>query len=183
MIPPAGGVAEVRPFRARGSAGGDRQLQNPHSLFPGEEKENAPFDGVREKGSGGGIPGFARNARSALYGGFGLVMTDGLDHSTTYGSCESWGPARMPRRSLFAAAPWLLGIAGHLPTESQVVAGDAPLSQKGGGHGLLAVAGGLPAPVPQGGCFQRGRAAALPLWSFQGERIFKARGKSKSPFP
>ena len=35
------------------------------------EKENAPFDGVREKGSGGGIPGFARNARSAFYGGFG----------------------------------------------------------------------------------------------------------------
>ena len=34
-----------------------------------------------------------------------------------------------------------------------------------------------------GGRFQRGRAAALPLWSFQGERIFKERGKSKSPFP
>ena len=33
-----------------------------------------------------------------------------------------------------------------------------------------------------GGCFQRGRAAALPLWSFQGEKIFKKRGKSKSPF-
>ena len=38
----------------------------------------------------------------------------------------------------------------------------------------------LPAP---GGCFQRGRAAALSLWSFQGDRIFKERGKSKSPFP
>ena len=35
---------------------------------------------------------------------------------------------------------------------------------------------------PPGGCFQRGRAAALPLWSFQGEKIFKKRGKSKSPF-
>ena len=34
-----------------------------------------------------------------------------------------------------------------------------------------------------GGCFQRGRAVALPLWSFQGDRIFKERGKSKSPFP
>ena len=67
-------------------------------------------------------------------------------------------------RSLFAAAPWLLGIAGHLPTESQVVAGDAPLSQKGGGHGLLAVAGGLPAPVPQGGCFQRGGTRGSPLF-------------------
>ena len=65
--------------------------------------------------------------------------------------------------SLFAAAPWLLGIAGHLPTESQVVAGDAPLSQKGGGHGLLAVAGGFPAPVPQGGYFQRGGHAGPPL--------------------
>ena len=38
-------------------------------------------------------------------------------------------------------------------------------------------------PPPPGGCFQRGRAAALPLWSFQGDRIFKERGKSKSPFP
>ena len=31
--------------------------------------------------------------------------------------------------------------------------------------------------------FPKGRAAALPLWSFQGDRIFKERGKSKSPFP
>ena len=37
-------------------------------------------------------------------------------------------------------------------------------------------------PLP-GGCFQRGRAAALPLWSFQGEGIFKGRGKSKSLSP
>ena len=36
---------------------------------------------------------------------------------------------------------------------------------------------------PPGGCFQRGRAAALPLWSFQGEGIFKGRGKSKSLSP
>ena len=36
----------------RRGAGETRRLQNPHSLFPGEEKENAPFDGVREKGSG-----------------------------------------------------------------------------------------------------------------------------------
>ena len=41
--------------------------QNPHSLFP-EEKENAPFDGVREKGLGGGIPDFVRNAHSAFTG-------------------------------------------------------------------------------------------------------------------
>ena len=33
---------------------------------------------------------------------------------------------------------------------------------------------------PQGGGFQRGRAAALPLWSFQGWGIFKGEGKSKS---
>ena len=85
-----------------------------------------------------------------------------MDHSTKYGSRKNWGPARMLSASLFAAAPWLLGIAGHLPTESQVVAGDAPLSQKGGGHGLLAVAGGFPAPVPQGGCFQRGGDTRVP---------------------
>ena len=34
-------------------------------------------------------------------------------------------------------------------------------------------------PTP-GGCFQRGRAAALPLWSFQGWGFFKGEGKSKS---
>ncbi len=164
---------------AWGGAGEARQLQN---LFPSGrgcrgspaaskppfsfsvEKEKALFDGVKRKRLGGGIPDFVRNARSALYGGFGLALVVSLDHSTTYGSCESWGPARMPRRSLFAAAPWLLGIAGHLPTESQVVAGDAPLSQKGGGHGLLAVAGGFPAPVPQGGCFQRGGTRGSPLF-------------------
>ena len=38
----------------------------------------------REKGLGGGIPGFARNARGAFYGGFGLAIADGSDHSTTY---------------------------------------------------------------------------------------------------
>ena len=43
------------------------------------EKENAPFDGVREKGSGGGIPDFVRNARSALYGGFGPAVAEGLN--------------------------------------------------------------------------------------------------------
>ena len=45
-----------------------------------EEKENAPFDGVREKGLGGGIPGLARNALfRPVYGGFGLVVAGGLD--------------------------------------------------------------------------------------------------------
>ena len=41
-------------------------------------KEKALFDGVREKGSGGGIPDFARNARGACYGGFGPVETFGF---------------------------------------------------------------------------------------------------------
>ena len=36
--------------------------------------------------------------------------------------------------------------------------------------------------LTQGERFPKGRAAALPLWSFQGEKIFKKRGKSKSPF-
>ena len=76
------------------------------------EKENAPFDGVREKGSGGGIPDFVRNARGACYGGFGLVVTDGLDHSTVYGGFGSWGKFRMPFCSSFAAAHWQLREIG-----------------------------------------------------------------------
>ena len=101
----------MRPFRARGSAVKTaglrlRRGQNPHSLFPGEEKENAPFDGVREKGSGGGIPDFVRNARSAYYGVLAWRKPAGFAHSTKYGSYKSWGPARMHRPPLFAAAPW-----------------------------------------------------------------------------
>ena len=49
-----------------------------------EEKEKAPFDGVKRKRLGGGIPDFVRNARSACYGGFGPAIADGSDHSTTY---------------------------------------------------------------------------------------------------
>ena len=62
-----------------------------------EEKENALFDGVKRKRLGGGIPGFARNARGALYGGFGPVVAGGLDHSTAYehekAGCISGCPA------------------------------------------------------------------------------------------
>ena len=47
-------------------------------------KEKALFDGVKRKRLGGGIPDFVRNARSACYGGFGLAIADGSDHSTTY---------------------------------------------------------------------------------------------------
>ena len=46
------------------------------------EKEKALFDGVKRKRLGGGIPDFVRNARGALYGSFGLVVVDGVDHST-----------------------------------------------------------------------------------------------------
>ena len=42
------------------------------------EKEKAPFDGVKRKRLGGGIPDFVRNARGALYGGFGPVETFGF---------------------------------------------------------------------------------------------------------
>ena len=68
--------AEVRPFRARGNAVKTAASKPPFSFS--EEKENAPFDGVREKGSGGGIPDFVRNARGACYGGFGPVETFGF---------------------------------------------------------------------------------------------------------
>ena len=40
-------------------------------------KEKALFDGVKRKDAGGGIPGFARNARGALYGGFGPMEACG----------------------------------------------------------------------------------------------------------
>ena len=71
-------------------------------------KEKAPFDGVKRKDAGGGIPGFARNARGACYGGFVLAMVVGSDLSTASDHRKSWGHFRMPSASLFAAALWLL---------------------------------------------------------------------------
>ena len=94
-----------------------------------EEKENAPFDGVREKGSGGGIPDFVRNARSASYGGFGPVEICGLCllyslltptelrvppgcpavlfccRTLAVTEDRRCGPARMPRRFLLLPHP------------------------------------------------------------------------------
>ena len=55
---------------------------------------------LREKGSGGGIPDFVRNARGACYGGLARWKLSGFAHSTKYGSCESWGPSRILCRSL-----------------------------------------------------------------------------------
>ena len=73
------------PVPGAGKCGEDRRLAAPPRAKPpfsfSEEKENAPFDGVREKGSGGGIPGFARNARGACYEGFGLVVAVGFTSS------------------------------------------------------------------------------------------------------
>ena len=83
----------MRPFRARESAAKAAASKPPFSFSV--EKEKAPFDGVKRKRLGGGIPDFARNARSAFYGGFGLVVVDGVDHSTEYGSCEHWGNSGM----------------------------------------------------------------------------------------
>ena len=70
------------------------------------EKENAPFDGVREKGSGGGIPDFVRNARSALYGGLARQSSEVLPSVSALDRNGTPGPARMLCRPLFAAAPW-----------------------------------------------------------------------------
>ena len=44
---------------------------------------------------------------SACYGGFGLVMAGGLDHSTTYGFFNNWGYFRM-----HSASPLLPHIGG-----------------------------------------------------------------------
>ena len=66
--------------------------------------------------------------------------------------------------SLFAAAPWLLGITGHLPTESQVVAGDAPLSQKGGRARPFGRGWGVACSRPPGRVFpKRGDTRVPPL--------------------
>ena len=95
----------MRPVRGAGKCRGSPPASKPPFSFS-EEKENAPFDGVREKGSGGGIPDFVRNARSAYYGGLAWRKPAGFAHSTKYGSYKSWGPARMHRPPLFTAAPW-----------------------------------------------------------------------------
>ena len=100
------------PFPVRRGCRGSPAASKPPFSFRLRRKEKALFDGVKRKDAGGGIPGFARNARSACYGGFGLVAVDGVDHSTEYGSCKSWGRPRMPCSSLFAAALWWLGEIG-----------------------------------------------------------------------
>ena len=69
-------------------------------------KEKAPFDGVREKGSGGGIPDFVRNARSACDGGLARQSSEVLPSVSALDRNGTPGPARMLCRSLFAAAPW-----------------------------------------------------------------------------
>ena len=84
------------------------------------EKEKALFDGVKRKRLGGGIPGFARNARSACYGGFGLVMAGGLDHSTTYavslvGGIQGCTLLLFCCRTLAVAGAWCWGCFGMLP--------------------------------------------------------------------
>ena len=68
--------AGVRPVPGRGEVRRRPRASKPPFSFS-EEKEKAPFDGVKRKRLGGGIPGFARNARGAFYGGFGLVGTCG----------------------------------------------------------------------------------------------------------
>ena len=77
-------------------------------------KEKALFDGVKRKDAGGGIPGFARNARSACYGGFVLAMVVGSDLSTASDHRKSWGHFRMLSASLFAAAVRRLRKTGNV---------------------------------------------------------------------
>ena len=60
----------------------------------------------REKGSGGGIPDFVRNARSALYGGLARQSSEVLPSVSALDRNGTPGPARMLCRPLFAAAPW-----------------------------------------------------------------------------
>ena len=54
----------------------------------------------REKGLAAAFQAPPEMPFPACYGGFGLVAVDGLDHSTAYGSCKSWGRSRIPSASL-----------------------------------------------------------------------------------
>ena len=116
------GSPVMRPVRGAGWRGKGRGLQNPHSLFPGEEKENAPFDGVREKGSGGGIPDFVRNARSACYVGFGLVETCGLCPFNQIRQLQKLGSRPDALPFSFAAAPRHFERAWHCSFDTHRIA-------------------------------------------------------------
>ena len=95
----------MRPFGARGSAGEARRLcgsaagQSPLSLFPWKKRKRFLMVS-REKGLAAAFQAPPEMPFPACYGGFGLVAVDGLDHSTAYGSCKSWGRFRIPSASL-----------------------------------------------------------------------------------
>ena len=64
---------------------------------------------------GGGIPGFARNARSACYGDFGSAVAEGLNSCVSPDINGTPGPARMHRRSLSLPHPGIRGGVSEAP--------------------------------------------------------------------
>ena len=143
-----GKPGSFKTFPVRTGCRGSPAASKPPFSFS-EEKENAPFDGVREKGSAAAFRASPGTLAAPFTGVLVWCLPEGPDHSTTYGSYESRGWFRMPRPPLllphlgscgslawgalpdalsysFAAAPWQFGLAW-----------------RGGGSGCSGSCGGL----------------------------------------
>ena len=106
-------LAEAREDTAKADGLRLRRRAKPLSLFP-RKKRKGFFDGVKRKRLGSGIPGSARNARSACYGGFGPVVIVGVNFYVC--PCRQQNSRSRPDAppSCFAAAPWRSrGIGGR----------------------------------------------------------------------
>ena len=105
----------MRPVPGRGDGAAKaaglrlRRGAKPPFSFRLRRKEKAPFDGVKRKDAGGGIPGFARNARSACYGGFGPAVAWALPPVSALDTNESPGRSRMPCCPLLLPHPGSCG--------------------------------------------------------------------------
>ena len=123
--------------RGAGKCGEDRGLRLRRGAKPpfsfSTEKEKAPFDGVKRKRLGGGIPDFVRNARSALYGGLARWCPVGFCPLNRIWQSKKLGVFPDTLSFSFAAAPWLLGADGHpSPTAVRVAHSEAECAGVGG---------------------------------------------------
>ena len=101
--------------RGAGKCGEDRGLRLRRGAKPpfsfSTEKEKAPFDGVKRKRLGGGIPDFVRNARSACYGGLARWGLEGFCPFNHIWKLRKLGVFPDALSFSFAAASWQLRIA------------------------------------------------------------------------
>ena len=109
-VSPCGGL-EMRPVPGRGGVPGKpgslrlrRGAKPPFSFST--EKEKAPFDGVKRKDAGGGIPDFVRNARGACYGGLDWWKSVGFCPLNRIWQSKKLGVFPDTLSFSFAAAIW-----------------------------------------------------------------------------